>query len=68
MLMILSVIISKVNTMIPQGSMFYRAAVVSREESPDSYVEELEKGETLYYLPVNMVNSYANSILPGSYI
>lgn len=29
---------------------------------------DVAEGETLYYLTVNMLTSYTNSILPGNYI
>lgn len=59
---------SRVNTVIPKGSLFYTAAVVSKEERPDSYVDELEAGETLYSLGVDINDTYGNSLLPGSFI
>lgn len=59
---------SRVNTVIPKGSLFYKATVVSQEERPDSYVDELEKGETLFSLPVDIHDTYGNSMLPGSFI
>ncbi len=59
---------SNVNSIIPQGSMFFKEAVVSREELPDSSLYEVPKGETLYYLTVNMLTTYTNSVLPGNYI
>lgn len=59
---------SRVNTVIPKGSMFYTAAVVSAEERPDSYVDQLEDGETLFSLNVDINDTYGNSLLPGSFI
>lgn len=59
---------SRVNTVIPRGSLFYTEAVVSKEERSDSYVDELEKGETLYSLGVEIGDTYGNSLLPGSFI
>lgn len=59
---------SNINTMIPQGSMFYSGAVVKKSDLPDASVYDVPKGETLYYLTVNMSTSYVNSIVPGGYI
>lgn len=59
---------SDVNTLIPEGSMFYESAVVSQEELPDSALYDVKEGESLYYLGVNMTSSYSNSMVPGNYI
>lgn len=59
---------SNINTMIPQGSMFYNGAVVSKDKLPDAAVYDVPKGEELFYLNVNMTTSYVNSIVPGGYI
>lgn len=59
---------SNINTMIPEGSMFYTAAVTTKEQLPDSALFDVPEGETLYYLPVNMSTSYYNLIMPGNYI
>jgi len=59
---------SNINTMIPQGSMFYNGAVVSKSDLPDAAVYDVPKGEELFYLNVNMTTSYVNSIVPGGYI
>lgn len=57
-----------VDTTIPKGSMFYRGAIVSSSELPDEALLNVKEGETLYYLTVNMLTSYTNSILPNRYI
>ena len=59
---------SNINTMIPAGSMFYTAAVTTKEELPDSALYDVPEGETLYYLPINMTTSFNNSIMPGNYV
>lgn len=59
---------SNVNTVIPAGSIFYSEAVISKNDLPDSSLYDVAQGETLYYLTVNMLTSYTNSILPGNYI
>jgi hypothetical protein len=57
-----------IDTAIPQGSLFYTGAVVSANELPDAALLEQKEGETLYYLTVNMLSSFSNSILPGRFI
>ena len=59
---------SNVNTVIPAGSIFYSEAVIRKNDLPDSSLYDVAEGETLYYLTVNMLTSYTNSILPGNYI
>ncbi len=59
---------SKVNTMIPQGSLFYNSAIVDQEDRADYYVDQTPKDYVLHYIPVNTTTSYSNSILPGRYI
>ena len=59
---------SNVNTVIPAGSIFYSEAVIGKNDLPDSSLYDVAEGETLYYLTVNMLTSYTNSILPGNYI
>ena len=48
--------------------MFYKEAVTTKEDLPDSSLYDVPEGETLFYLTVNMLTSYTNSILPGNYI
>lgn len=57
-----------VDTTIPEGSLFYRGAVVSKNDLPDEALLSVPEGETLYYLTVNMLTSYTNSILPNRYV
>lgn len=59
---------TKVNTMIPEGSLFYYDAITKEEHLPDSSLYMLEEGETLNYITVDLLSSYSNSIKPGQYI
>lgn len=59
---------TNVNTIIPSGSLFYKEALVKKAELPDASLYDVQEGHTLYYLTVNMLTSYTNSILPGNYI
>ena len=57
-----------IDTTIPKGSLFYRGAIVTADELPDEALLNVKEGETLYYLTVNMLTSYTNSIVPNRYI
>ncbi len=59
---------TNVNTIIPAGSLFYKDALSNVQDLPDSALFSVPEGETLYYLTINMLSSYQNSILPGKYI
>ena len=59
---------TNVNTVVPKGSLFYTEALVTKSELPDSALYDIPDNETLYYLTVNMLTSYTNSIVPGNYI
>ena len=59
---------SQGDSVIPQGSLFYKRSVVSREQLPDSIILDYPKGYVLYNLSVDMSSTYSNSIYPGNYI
>lgn len=59
---------TNVNTVIPAGSLFYREALTTRDALPDTALYNVPEGETLYYLTVNLLSTYTNSVLPGNYI
>ena len=58
------------NTVIPEGSMFYKSAVVTWSQMPDSAWKNISEGNTVVYLSFGSSNSsaYANSIYPGDKI
>ena len=56
------------DTTIQEGSLFYRGSIISKQELPDEALLSTPDGEALYYLTVNMLTSFTNSILPGRYI
>ena len=56
------------DSVIPEGSLFYKRSVVSREQLPDSIILNYPKGYVLYNLDVDMASTYSNSIYPGNYI
>ena len=57
-----------VDTIIPKGSLFYKRAVVEKEQLPTNIILEYPKGYVLYNLPVNTSSTYGNSVYPGNYI
>lgn len=59
---------SAANTLIPQGSMFYKNTVVEQSDLPDAAFVDLEDGQIPYNFPVTMASTYGNSIYPGNYI
>ena len=56
------------DSVIPEGSLFYKRSVVSRDQLPDSIILDYPKGYVLYKLDVDMASTYSNSIYPGNYI
>ena len=59
---------SNVNSVIPEGSMFYTDTVINEEELPDAAFTKVKKGEVVYNFPVDMESTYGNSIFPGNMI
>lgn len=57
-----------VNTVIPQGSMFYTDVIVDEKELPDSAFVEVPEGQRPYALSVTVESTYGNSIFPGNVI
>ena len=57
---------SNVNSVIPEGSMFYSALLTTAEELPDSSFVKVAKDEVPYNFPVTMDTTYGNSIYPGN--
>ena len=59
---------SNYNTMIAQGSIFYKDLLTDQKYLPDSYMYNVPKGSTVINYPVNMSTTYANSMMPKDYI
>lgn len=59
---------SNYNTMIAEGSLFYKDLVVEASELPSSGLFDLEEGYTPINYRVDMDSTYANSMMPGDYI
>lgn len=56
------------DSVIPEGSLFYRRSVVTKDQLPDSIIYDYPSGYVLYYLDVDTATTYGNSIYPGNYI
>lgn len=56
------------NSVVPQGSLFYRGVLVDRSELPDTAFTEVDEGDIPYRFRVNMDSTFGNSIFPGNII
>lgn len=59
---------SNYNTVIAQGSLFYKNLVIAKEDLPDSAFIDIPEGYTVVIYPVDIYKTYANSMPPGSYV
>ena len=61
---------TNINVTIPEGSVFYNEWLVSEEDVPGNWIEQLnyEAGELGYYMDVNIENTLGNNVLPNTYI
>lgn len=59
---------TNVNSVIPEGSMFYKGVLIDKKDLPDSAFVEVKKGEVVYNFPVDMESTYGNSIFPNNKI
>jgi hypothetical protein len=62
-----------VGVTVPAGSMFYRDTLVTEDQLPGSWLAMLKTDangitDTPFYVPVNLVTTYGNSIQPSDYI
>ncbi len=53
---------------IPKGGLFYTTELMAPEQRPNYITEDIERGYTVFSLPVNMHTTYGNSIMPDDYI
>lgn len=56
------------DSVIPEGSLFYKRSIVTKDQLPDSIIYDYPSGYVLYYLKVTTDTTYGNSIAPGNYI
>lgn len=59
---------SNYNTLIPAGSMFFNATVISQQDLPDAAFIEVPEEKVLFNLPVTMASTYGNAMMPNGYI
>ena len=59
---------SNADTVIPEGSLFYKRNVVEKEQLPANIILSYPKGYVLYNMPVDIESTYGNSVYPGNYI
>ena len=59
---------SAADTVIPKGSLFYKRAVVEKEQLPGNIILDYPKNYVLYNLKVDTNSTYGNSVFPGNYI
>lgn len=59
---------SRPDSMIPEGSLFYSAAVVSEEQLPANIIYSIPDGYVLYNMSVDTATTYGNSVYPENYI
>lgn len=57
-----------IGTSIPKGGMFYTTQVVEQKDLPDSVLDYIPNGYTLFQLKVDNNSTFANSIYPGNRI
>lgn len=59
---------SNYNTMIAEGSLFYKDLLVDSKYIPDEMFGNVEEGYTIINYRVDMDSTYANSMMPDDYI
>ena len=56
------------DTVIPEGGLFYKSQLVTKDELPDTAFDDIDEGATIFSLSVNSHSTYGNSIMPGNFI
>ncbi len=59
---------SNADTVIPEGSLFYKRTVVEKDDLPANIILDYPSGYVLYNMAVTTETTYGNSIYPGNYI
>ena len=59
---------TNVNSLIPEGSYFYKNVIVNFSELPDSFLVDIPAGLVAYNFKVTTASTYGNSIYPGNYV
>lgn len=56
------------DTVIPEGGLFYKSQLVTKEDIPDTAFDDIDEGATIFSLSVDSHSTYGNSIMPGNFI
>ena len=56
------------DTVIPEGGLFYKDQIVTKDKLPDTAFDDIPEGSTVFSLSVDSHSTYGNSIMPGNYI
>lgn len=56
------------DTVIPEGGLFYKSQLVTKDQLPDTAFDDIDEGATIFSLSVNSHSTYGNSIMPGNFI
>ena len=59
---------SNYNSMIAKGSLFYYDLLIEESNLPDAVLYNVNEGERLISVPVNMSSTYGNTIMPGNVV
>lgn len=59
---------SNYNTVIANGSIFYKELLTDSQYLPDAAFQDVPEGYTVINYAVNMATTYANSMYPGNHI
>lgn len=56
------------DTVIPEGGLFYKSQLVTKDDIPDTAFDDIPEGATVFSLSVDSHSTYGNSIMPGNFI
>ncbi len=56
------------NTIIPQGSLFYREILLEEQQLPDNVFTKVKDGDIPFYFDVTTRTTFGNSVVPGNKI
>ncbi len=56
------------NTIIPDGSLFYRNVLIEEEALPDSIFDKVKDGDVVHRFRVSTETTFGNAILPGNMV
>lgn len=56
------------DTVIPEGGLFYKSQLVTKDDIPDTAFDDIPEGATVFSLSVDSHSTYGNSIMLGNFI